>query len=161
MKKMIDRKGLTKFERVISLFAKSMGGNMFQYADMSAQGIRLVKAAELVESDWSLPKADQIGFMRTVCRGVRGAGASLGIGYMPVGQRSPLHTPTAEHLILGLEGELTWRIEGVDYVTGEMDLLFIGANREYEYWNSSFKLATFVDVIGRVDEWPPSGNYKS
>lgn len=133
---------------------------MFKYVDMSDQGVQLMKAAQLVETDWSLPRADQQGYMRTVCRGFVGAGASLGVGIMPVGQRSPLHTPNAEHLLLGLCGQLTWRIEGSDYTMNEMDLLFIGANREYEYWNSGFEEARFVDVIGRVDIWPHTSAYK-
>lgn len=133
---------------------------MDKYLDMSDQGIRLVPASELVRTDWSLPRADQQGFMRTICRGVIGAGASLGVGIMPIGQRSPLHTTDSEHLLLGLTGQLTWRVEGQDYVTGKMDLLFVGAGHEYEYWNSGWETATFVDVIGRVDEWPFTANYE-
>lgn len=133
---------------------------MFQYLDMSDQGVRLMSAAELVETDWSLPRTDKIGYIRTVCRGMIGSGASLGVGIMPVGQRSPLHTANAEHLLLGLAGQLTWRVEGVNYVTREMDLLFIGAGHEYEYFNSGFETARFVDVIGKVDIWPHSAVYK-
>ncbi len=133
---------------------------MFRYVDMSGQGVALMPAAQLVETDWSLPRADQRGYMRTVCRGFIGAGASLGIGIMPIGQRSPLHTPNGEHLLLGLAGQLTWRVEGEDYVMNPMDLLFIGAHREYEYWNSSLEDARFVDVIGKVDRWPHSTEYK-
>jgi len=133
---------------------------MFEYVDMSDQQVALMPAAKLVETDWSLPRAHEQGFMRTVCRGFIGAGASLGLGILPVGQRSPLHTPNAEHLLLGLEGQITWRIEGEDYVMGPMDLLFIGADREYEYWNSSFVEARFVDVIGRVDAWPHTSQYR-
>ncbi|MHB1444973.1 MAG: cupin domain-containing protein [Acidimicrobiales bacterium] len=127
---------------------------------MSDQGVRLMPASELVLTDWSLPAADKIGYMRTVCRGIRGAGASLGVGIMPVGQRSPLHTTNSEHLLLGLAGELTWCVEGESFVMREMDLLFIGAGHEYDYWNSSFETARFVDVIGRVNIWPPGTDYK-
>jgi quercetin dioxygenase-like cupin family protein len=133
---------------------------MNEYLDMSDQGIRLVTAAELAETDWSLPKANEPGFTRTVCRGVIGAGASLGVGVMPFGQRSPLHTTDSEHLLLGLAGSLTWRVEGTDYVMKEMDLLFVGAGHEYEYWNSGWDTARFVDVIGRVDRWPFYAAYK-
>jgi quercetin dioxygenase-like cupin family protein len=133
---------------------------MFKYVDMSDQSVALMPAAQLVQTDWSLPRAGEPGYVRTVCRGFIGAGASLGVGIMPVGQRSPLHTPNAEHLLLGLAGQLTWRVEGQEHVMDPMDLLFIGANREYEYWNSSFKEARFVDVIGRVDRWPHSTQYQ-
>lgn len=132
---------------------------MEKYLDMSDQGVRLVTAAELVRTDWSLPRTNEIGYMRTVCRGVIGAGASLGVGIMPIGQQSPPHTTDSEHLLLGLEGELTWRVEGVDYVTGAMDLLYVGAGHEYEYWNSGWVTAKFVDVIGRVDKWPFTADY--
>lgn len=133
---------------------------MLEYVDMSNQGVRLMSAEELVQTDWSLPKANTIGYMRTVCRGFIGAGASLGIGIMPVGQRSPLHTANSEHLLLGLGGKIMWRVEGKEYVTREMDLLFIGAGHEYEYWNIGFETARFVDVIGRVDVWPHSAAYR-
>jgi quercetin dioxygenase-like cupin family protein len=133
---------------------------VFKYVDMSEQGVRLMPAAELVETDWSLPHASEQGYMRTVCRGFIGSGASLGVGVMPIGQRSPLHTPNSEHLLLGLSGRLTWRVEGQDYVMSPMDLLFIGADREYEYWNSGFEEARFVDVIGRVGPWPHQTEYR-
>lgn len=132
---------------------------MDDYLDASDQGVHYVPAAELARTNWSLPQAEQLGYMRTICRGVRGSGASLGVGIMPVGQRSPLHSADAEHLLLGLKGQLTWNVEGVHYTTGPMDLLFVGAGVQYEYWNSGFETAHFVDVIGRVDAWPPGGNY--
>jgi quercetin dioxygenase-like cupin family protein len=117
-------------------------------------------AAELAETRLDLPRAEEPGWMRTVARGFIGAGASLGIGTLPVGQRSPLHTPNAEHLLLGLAGQITWCIEGEDYELRPMDLLFIGANREYEYWNSGTEEARFVDVIGRVHTWPFTAAYR-
>ncbi|MEV8546499.1 cupin domain-containing protein [Streptomyces sp. NPDC051572] len=132
---------------------------MEKYIDASDQGVHFLPASELARTDWSLPKAEQIGYHRTICRGVRGSGASLGLGIMPVGQRSPLHSTDAEHLLLGLEGELTWNVEGVHYTMKPRDLLFVGAGVEYEYWNSGFGTAQFIDVIGRVDSWPPSGTY--
>lgn len=133
---------------------------MFEYLDVRSEGVQLMPAAKLVETDWSLPRAKEAGYMRTVCRGFMGSGACLGVGVMPLGQRSPLHTPNSEHLILGLTGQLTWRIEGEDYVTNPMDLLFIGANREYEYWNSGFEEARFVDVNGRSEQWPHGSSYR-
>ena len=133
---------------------------MFNYVEMSEQGVRLMSAEELMDTDWSLPGAREEGYIRTVCRGFRGSGASLGVGIMPVGQRSPLHTPHGEHLLLGLSGQLTWRVEEVEYVMNPMDLLFIGANREYEYWNSGSEEGRFVDVIGRLDVWPSSSDYR-
>jgi quercetin dioxygenase-like cupin family protein len=91
-----------------------------------------------------------------------GQGASLAIGVMLVGQRSPQHTSTGEHLLLGLEGEITWELAGTEEVVmGAMDLVFIGPDCDYHYWNSGLTTARFVDVIGRVDAWPHSASYAS
>jgi len=133
---------------------------MFKYVDASDQGVHFMPARELVETDWSLPAAKEVGFVRTICRGYMGSGASLGVGIMPVGQRSPLHESNGEHLLLGLEGELSWQVEGEVHRLGPMDLLYIGAGKVYEYWNSGFDTARFVDVIGRVDRWPHSAMYE-
>jgi quercetin dioxygenase-like cupin family protein len=64
-----------------------------------------------------------------------GQGVSLAIGMIMVGQRSPPHDASGEHLLLGLEGEITWKVRGHDeIVTGPMDLVFIGAGQNYEYF---------------------------
>jgi hypothetical protein len=133
---------------------------MQQYVDASDQGVHFMPRGRLVETDWSVPGSNTIGYMRTVCRGFMGSGASLALGITPVGQRSPVHDSTGEHLLLQLKGEITWRIKDHgDFVTGEMDLIFIGAGQTYEYFNSGLETAHFVDVIGRVDVWPHSAVY--
>jgi glyoxylate utilization-related uncharacterized protein len=135
---------------------------MFRYVDASDQGVHFMPRRQLMETDWSVPGSDTIGYMRTVCRGYMGSGASLALGITPVGQRSPIHDSTGEHLLLQLKGEITWRIKGHgDVVTAEMDLVFIGAGQTYEYFNSGLETAHFVDVIGRVGEWPHSAVYES
>jgi hypothetical protein len=135
---------------------------MFKYVDASDQGAYRMSARDLLRTDWDLPRAKEPGFTRTVCRGYMGSGASLAIGVMLAGQRSPQHDSTGEHLLLGLEGEIVWEVEGFgELVMKPMDLIFIGADKSYHYWNSGLETARFVDVIGRVDAWPHSAAYPS
>jgi quercetin dioxygenase-like cupin family protein len=132
---------------------------MEKYVDTADQGVRFMPAAEVARTSWNLPRSNEPGYMRAIGRGFRGRSASLGVGIMLVGQRSPLHSADAEHLLLGIEGSITWNVDGTPYSMGPMDLLFVGAGIVYEYWNSGFSTARFVDVIGKVDSWPPQGNY--
>lgn len=130
-----------------------------QYIDTADQGVHFMPASDIARMSWNLPKSNEPGYLRAIGRGFRGTSASLGVGIMLVGQRSPLHSADAEHLLLGIEGSLTWNVDGTHYTTGPMDLLFIGAGIVYEYWNSGFGTARFIDVIGKVNSWPPQGNY--
>lgn len=132
---------------------------MEQYVDATDQGVHFMPASDVARAGWNLPRSDEPGYLRTICRGFRGTSASLGVGIMLVGQRSPLHSADAEHLLLGIAGSITWSVEGTHYSMGPMDLLFVGAGIVYEYWNSGFSTAQFVDVIGKVNSWPPQGNY--
>lgn len=133
---------------------------MLRYFDARDQGVHFMPAAALEQTLFDLPSADQEGFRRTIGRGFLGEGASLAIGTMPPGQRSPQHDSSGEHLLLGLEGEITWMAEGFEaIVMGPGDLVFIGANQSYHYLNQAAVTARFVDVIGRVSVWPHSASY--
>lgn len=133
---------------------------MLRYTDASDQGVHFMPAAALEETGFDLPRATEEGYRRTIGRGFMGSGASLAVGTMLAGQRSPQHESTGEHLLLGLSGRITWVTEGFDPVEmGPGDLVFIGADQSYHYRNDGAEAARFVDVIGRVDVWPHSASY--
>lgn len=132
---------------------------MQDYVNAAGRGAFMVASSDLAEIQWDLPLAATAGHMRAIARGVRGASCSVGIGVLPVGQRSPVHSSSAEHLLLGLDGLIVFRVGEDEFELGPMDLLFIPAGPQYEYRNAGFTQASFVDVLGRVDEWPPSATY--
>lgn len=133
---------------------------MHTYLDMSNQGVHLLNADTVLEAGWDLPGATDEGTRRRIARGFIGSGASLAIGIMPVGQASPPHTSSGEHLLLGLEGRIRWEVDGHEPIEmGPMDLVFIGADLQYRYRNCGTVEARFVDVIGRVGKWPHTANY--
>lgn len=135
---------------------------MQSYLNTSDQGVHRLSAAELLEAEWDLPGAQDEGTRRRIARGMLGSGASLAVGIMPAGQGSPVHASSGEHLLLGLEGTITWSVTGHEpVVMGPMDLVFIGAGLDYSYRNTGDSEAKFVDVIGRVDAWPHTANYLS
>jgi quercetin dioxygenase-like cupin family protein len=123
--------------------------------------ISFIAAADLLERTNDLPKADTPGFERAIGRGFRTPNTSVGIGVILGGQRSPLHSSSADHLLLGLTGEIIFRSDGTEYRLGPGDLIFLGAEVFYEYWNPGRDEARFVDVLGRSGEgaWPASGKY--
>lgn len=133
---------------------------MQQYLEADGDHVVRVPANDLATMDWDLPQAGVPGHMRAIARGVRARSASLGVAVMLIGQRSPRHDSDADHLFLGLEGRVVFRVDAQDHELGVMDVLYIPAGRCYEYWNASFQQALFVDVLAKVDRWPPSGNYE-
>lgn len=144
-----------------TLFAHIEGmGFMKDYQDTLNSRVLFVTADELLESRSDLPRADESGYARAIGRGFRGASASLGIGKLPVGQRSPRHSADGEHLLLGLEGSITWWVDGSEYVMNKLDLLYIGPDVAYEYWNSGEVKAAFIDVVAKGRSWPPRGTYE-
>jgi quercetin dioxygenase-like cupin family protein len=144
-----------------TLFAHLEGmGFMKDYQDALKSRVLFVTASELLESRSDLPRADEYGYAREIGRGIRGASASLGIGKLPVGQRSPRHSADGEHLLLGLEGSITWLVDGSEYVMDTLDLLYIGPDVTYEYWNSGEVKAAFIDVVAKGRSWPARGTYE-
>lgn len=132
---------------------------MESYLEDLSSGVAFVGKSDLMRPAWDLPNVQAPGFTRAMCRGIRGDGASLGVVVMPYGQRSPVHSYSGEHLLLGISGEVRFDIGDAEYVLGELDLLFIGADVDYRYRNVGLEPAVFADVIGRVTDWPPHGTY--
>ena len=133
---------------------------MQQYTEADGEHVVRVSASDLARMTWDLPHIGDPGYTRAIARGVRARSASLGVAVVPIGQGSPKHDSDADHLFLGLKGRVVFRVDAHDHELGVMDVLYIPAGRYYEYWNASFQQALFVDVLARVDGWPPSGNYE-
>jgi quercetin dioxygenase-like cupin family protein len=108
---------------------------------------------------WNLPKADTAGFWRGRCNGMEASQCSAGLVLMPFGQTTPLHSNCAEHIILLLEGEIEFTIEGEPFPLEPGDMLFIPADVKYLYTNRGRSTARFISILGRVDAWPPKGTY--
>jgi quercetin dioxygenase-like cupin family protein len=133
---------------------------MFEYVPTTGAEVIRLDRRDLLQTNWDVPKAGVQGYHRAICRGFLAANASLAVGVMPFGQRSPVHRSTGEHLLLGLDGEVTWRVNGhEEVIMGPLDLVFIAAGVDYDYWNSGLDTARFVDVIGKYEEWPHSTSY--
>jgi mannose-6-phosphate isomerase-like protein (cupin superfamily) len=81
---------------------------------------------------------------------------------LPLGQGAPAHTNTAEHLIVHLQGSVTFEFPKSN--PGELfrlephDLLFIPANEAFAYFNSGKAEAVWVSILTTAGVWPPSGS---
>jgi quercetin dioxygenase-like cupin family protein len=78
---------------------------------------------------------------------------------LPFGQTSPPHDYNGEHIIFQLEGEIEFNFEAASYQLIAYDMLFIPVGATYGYSNIGVADARFISIIGKVNEWPTSGNY--
>jgi quercetin dioxygenase-like cupin family protein len=106
-----------------------------------------------------LPKSDQFGHHRGLYDRLEGTNFRAGIVVLPFGQTSPPHDYNGEHIIFALEGEVEFSFERVQHRLGANDMLFIPAGAVYGYANVGRGDVRFITIIGRVQEWPTSGNY--
>ena len=133
---------------------------MESYEDLSAGGVGFVARKDLLIPSWGLPGAQAVGSVRAICRGIRGVSSSAALVVMPFGQASPRHNYEAEHLFLGIRGEVRFETDTGHFDVGELDLLYIGADVDYVYRNIGLEDALFADIIGRIDEWPAAARYQ-
>jgi quercetin dioxygenase-like cupin family protein len=106
-----------------------------------------------------LPKSDTFGHHRALYDRIEGTSFRAGILVLPFGQSSPPHDYNGEHIIFQLEGEVEFNFEDTSYRLTPMDMLFIPASAVYGYANIGRGDVRFITIIGKVDEWPTSGNY--
>lgn len=106
-----------------------------------------------------LPDSDVEGTRRAVANGVAGTACMVNMLAMPPGQASPQRSFNGEHIVFQLDGSSTWVVDGVEHVLQPRDLLFIPADRPYSVRNDGDVDASFLDVAGKVDAWPPSMSY--
>jgi quercetin dioxygenase-like cupin family protein len=107
----------------------------------------------------ALPKSDQFGHHRGLYDRIEGTNFRAGILVLPFGQSSPPHDYNGEHIIFQLEGEVEFDFKDASYRLEPNDMLFIPAGAVYGYRNVGRGDVRFVTIIGRVDEWPTSGQY--
>jgi quercetin dioxygenase-like cupin family protein len=67
---------------------------------------------------------------------------------------------TGDHVIYQLAGTVDWHVDGTTYRLGPGDMLFFPPGTPYSFANVGNDLARFIDVAGRVDDWPPRMQYE-
>jgi quercetin dioxygenase-like cupin family protein len=118
-----------------------------------------LKAADQVVRYDLLPDGEVEGTRRGVANGVAGTSTMVNVLEMPPGQTSPPRRFTGDHTVFQLAGVVEWEVEGVAYRLEPGDMLFFPPGLRYAYTNVGDELARFIDVAGRVDDWPPSMLY--
>jgi quercetin dioxygenase-like cupin family protein len=111
-----------------------------------------------------LPLSDREGWRRSSLWApdgsvVTGTNFKAAITLIPEGQASPPHTWSGEHIICGLTGVVEFVIDGEVFEVRPHDIMFFPENAVYEYRTISDEDASFLSVVGRVDEWPCTGGY--
>lgn len=122
-------------------------------------GVATVYSREQWAPHWNAPKASVPGHMRGIARGLEGTNFAAGMVYIPVGQMTPDHYYTGEHLIFQLSGSTRFVINEEEIIIRPHDLIFIPANVTYRYGSVGLEASTFVNILGRVDEWPATSHY--
>lgn len=112
----------------------------------------------------AVPGAQTPGYVRGLYTPMECSYASGRIVMLPVGQGSPKHQNTAEHLIIMLKGEATFEFpdhaEGALHRIATHDLLYIPANVDYVYWNSGEVDVLWFTVLVTAGNWPPTSSYQ-
>jgi quercetin dioxygenase-like cupin family protein len=106
-----------------------------------------------------LPGGDLDGTRRGVANGIATTSTMVNVLEMPPGQSSPKRQFTGDHVIYQLAGSVEWDVEGVIYRLTTGDILYFAPNTTYSFANVGTDLARFIDVAGKVDEWPPRMKY--
>jgi quercetin dioxygenase-like cupin family protein len=102
-----------------------------------------------------LPGGDVEGTRRAVANGIATTSTMVNRLEMPPGQSSPGRRFTGDHVIYQLEGTVEWDVDGVPYRLGPGDMLYFPPGTPYSFSNVGDGMARFIDVAGRVDDWPP------
>jgi quercetin dioxygenase-like cupin family protein len=97
--------------------------------------------------------------MRGIARGLAGTNVALGLVHIPVGQETPDHYYTGEHLIFQLTGSTRFTVGTEVIVLREHDVIFLPADVTYRYASVGLVPSTFVNVLGRTGEWPATSHY--
>lgn len=102
-----------------------------------------------------LPGGDTEGTRRAVANGLATNSTMVNRLEMPPGQRSPQRRFTGDHVIYQLEGNVDWDVDGVLYRLEPGDMLYFPPGTPYSFSNPGAQIARFIDVAGRVEDWPP------
>jgi quercetin dioxygenase-like cupin family protein len=109
----------------------------------------------------ALPGGKTFGTLRAACSGLAGTNFTVNKVLVLVGQHSPPHDWSGEHVVYQLVGQMEFEIGDQTYHLDPQDMLFIPARVVYRYRNVADDNAAFLSIIGRVDEWPSTGQYFS
>lgn len=125
--------------------------------------VSILRRAEM-RPNWTSPRSAEEGWRRAALRGaggrvISGTNFKATIMVIPVGQASPPHTWSGEHIVFGIRGVVEFTIEGESTELHPEDILFFPANAVYEYRTVGAQDASFLSIVGRVDEWPCTGHY--
>jgi quercetin dioxygenase-like cupin family protein len=102
-----------------------------------------------------LPGGDVEGTRRAVANGIATTSTMVNRLEMPPSQSSPPRRFTGDHTVYQLEGTVEWDVDGTVYRLAPGDILFFPPGLSYSYSNVGDEIARFIDVAGRVDDWPP------
>lgn len=116
-------------------------------------------AREAWRPQWNAPGAREPGQMRGICRGLQGTHVAAGMVIIPAGQETPDHWYTGEHIVFQLRGSTRFVVDGEEFVLRPQDAIFLPANVVYRYGSVGLEESVFVNILGRVDEWPGTSHY--
>ena len=119
----------------------------------------VVKAEDQIVRSDLLPGGDTEGTRRGVANGFAGTACMVNVLEMPVGQSSPMRRFSGEHIVYQLVGSVVWVVDGVDHRIDPGDMLFVPVHRAYSFRNVGDVDARFIDIAGKVEEWPPAMSY--
>jgi len=129
-------------------------------ASAAPDGPLYLRAAEQVVRYDVLPGGDVEGTRRGVANGIATSSTMVNVLEMPPGQSSPKRQFTGDHVIYHLAGTVEWDVEGVIHRLTAGDMLFFPPDTTYSFANVGDDLARFIDVAGKVDDWPPRMKYE-
>lgn len=133
---------------------------MSDVPDIAGQAVPRLRRKSEQRLLWdALPGGKDFGTLRAPSAGLQGTNFTASRMLVLVGQRSPFHDWSGEHIIYQLTGEVEFDISDHTFHLDPDDMLFIPAGVIYRYRNVADENATFLSIIGRVDEWPSSGHY--
>jgi quercetin dioxygenase-like cupin family protein len=107
-----------------------------------------------------LPGGNVEGTRRAVANGIATTSTMVNRLEMPPGQSSPKRRFTGDHVIYQLAGTVAWDVDGTVYRLAPGDMLYFPPGTPYSFANVGDDIARFIDVAGRVDDWPPRMLYE-
>lgn len=128
------------------------------YTEASVDRPAVIRADEFTVN-WDAPGAKTPGTMRGICRGLAGTNIAVGLVVIPAGQQTPLHDYSGEHIVYQLRGSTRFCIGDETIVIKTGDALFIPADVLYQYGSVGLEESVFVNVLGRLNDWPGVSRY--
>lgn len=120
----------------------------------------LLKRASMDRINWLLPGADREGFRRGMHNGVQAQRSFAKLVTMPAGQRTPVHSVSADHIIFQVRGEVEFNLAEQSFLLQEHDLFFFPADAPYWFRNVGTGDAEFLSlVVQATKSWPPGSTY--